>query len=192
MTCADFEILLADYLDQNLPAARRADFEAHLASCPSCRAYADDVSGAVAFIGRAASPEPPPELVTKLLFEITNGPSRSVIKPSLGRRLFGRWLEPVFQPRFAMGMAMTVLSISLMFRFSGVRDVKPGDLDPVAVYHSVEDRATRAWDRAVKYYHSLEIVFAIQSRYEEWTQRQAAQDAASKGETPNGKDAAKQ
>lgn len=190
MTCADIEILLADYLDRTLSPSERESFEAHLHSCADCRAFADDAAGAIAFMERAAVPEPPPELITKLLFEVTSGPSRAAIKPSLARRvfgkLFGRWLEPLLQPRFAMGMAMTVLSIGLMFRATG--PLNPQDLDPIKVYHATEDRVARWWDRAVKYYHSLEIVFQIQSRYEEWSRQKAAENPAP---TPSGKENSK-
>jgi hypothetical protein len=178
VNCADFEILLADYVDKTLAADEVSAFEAHAASCALCRELARDVTGAVAFMERAENIDVPPELVNKLLFEVTNGASRSVIRPSLSRRLLGGgrlggWFESVLQPRFAMGMAMTVLSLGMMLRFAG-----PIEGDPVKLWAATEDRVTRWWDRAVKYYHSLQIVFEIQTRYEEWSDQQEAAKAA--------------
>src|SRR2546426_1138672 len=104
LTCADVEILLADYVDQNLQDREVSELKAHFATCPECSALAADAAYAVAFMERSAVVEPPPELVNKILFEIGNGPRRSMVKPTLGRRLFGnvfgKWLEPVLQPRF--------------------------------------------------------------------------------------------
>ena len=181
MNCADVEILLADYLDGALdPAGRTSDkfaFESHLQSCATCAALAADARAAIGFIGRAANPEAPPELVTKILFEVTNGPSRAVVKPSLTRRLFGKWLEPVLRPRFVMSMAMTVLSFAMLGQLSGiqVRQLKPADLDPVKVWMSAEDQVLRIWERGVKNYESLRLVYDIQSRLKEWTDEQQQQ-----------------
>lgn len=171
MTCAELEILLADYVDGTLRSEEKSAFTSHLAGCPACAGLARDAAGAVAFMERAARVEAPPELVTRILFEITTGPSRALVKPSFFRKIFGKWLQPVLQPRFAMGMAMTVLSFAMLGRFSGiqVRQLKPSDLDPVKVWMAAEDRVHRTWERGVKYYESLRLVFEIQSRLSEWT-----------------------
>ncbi len=183
MTCADLEILLADYVDGTLHGPEKSALERHLAECAACSELARDAAGAVAFMERSAAVEPPPELVTRILFEITNGPSHAVIKPSWVRRLFGKWLEPVLQPRLAMGMAMTVLSFVMVGRLSGieVRQLKPSDLDPVKVWMAVDDRMHRTWERTMKYYESMRLVFEIQTRLKEWTDEQA--------ESGNGKNA---
>ncbi|MCU1338975.1 MAG: putative transrane anti-sigma factor [Bryobacterales bacterium] len=172
MNCADVEILLADYVDETLRAEEKFALEAHLAGCAACAELARDCAAAVAFMERAAEVQAPPEMVTRILFELTAGPSRAVIKPSLGRRLFGRWLEPVLQPRFAMGMAMTVLSFAMIGRFTQVRQLTPADLDPVKVWTAAEDRVVRWYNRGVKYYDSLRVVYEIQTRLKEWADEQ--------------------
>ena len=174
MNCADVEILLADYVDGTLRGDAASALEAHLAGCAACAELARDSAGAVAFMERAAVVDAPPELVTRILFEMTAGPSRAVIKPSLARRLFGRWLEPVLQPRFAMGMAMTVLSFAMIGRFTHVRQLTPADLDPVKVWTAAEDRVVRWYNRGVKYYDSLRVVYEIQTRLKEWAEEQPA------------------
>lgn len=179
MNCADLQILLADYVDATLRGEQKSAVENHLAHCASCAEIARDAAGAVAFMGRAANVEAPPELVTRILFEVTHGPSRAIVKSSWARRQlgawFGAWIEPILQPRFAMSMALTVLSFAMLGRLSGieVRQLKPSDLDPVKVWMAVEDRAHRAWERTMKYYENVRVVFEIQARLKEWTDEQA-------------------
>lgn len=177
MNCAEVEILLADYVDGTIRGDEKPALEAHLASCQSCAIMAQDAAGALAFMERAAAVEAPPELITRILFEVTAGPSRSVVKPSLVRRLFGRWLEPILQPRFAMGMAMTVLSFAMIGRFTHVRQLTPADLDPVKVWTAAEDRVVRWYNRGVKYYESLRVVYEIETRLKEWAEEQPASQA---------------
>jgi hypothetical protein len=180
MNCADLEILLCDYVDGTLRGEEKSEVERHLAECPVCTELAKDAAGAIAFMERAAVVEPPAELVTRIMFEIPA--ARRAVHSTSGsfwKRFRAKWLEPVLQPRFAMGMAMTVLSFAMLGRFAGieVRQLKPSDLDPVKIWISVEDRAVRGWERAVKYYDSLKVVYEIQSRLKEWGD-QAETDSA--------------
>lgn len=182
MTCADLEILLAEYVDGTLHGEQKSAVEEHLATCAECGELARDAAGAVAFMGRAATLDAPPELVTRILYEITDGPSRAQCKPSFARRVFGKWLEPVLQPRYAMGMAMTILSFAMLGRFSGieVRQLHPSDLDPVKVWTAAEDRVQRTWERTVKYYENLRVVYEIQTQLKEWSDQQPPADDAKK------------
>ena len=172
MTCADIEILLAEFVDGSLHAEAKSAVESHLGSCAACRELAEDAAGAVAFMGRAASVDAPPALVTRILFEVSNGASRAVVKPSLARRWFGKsvggWLEPVLQPRWAMGMATTALFLGMLMPHA--RQLSPSDLDPVKVWNNIENRVSRTWDRGVKYYESMRLVFEIQTRLKEWNE----------------------
>jgi hypothetical protein len=67
----------------------------------------------------AAEVEPPAELVNQILYEARQGHAAPV-KKSGARGWIGRLLEPVLQPKFAMGMAMTILSFSMLARFAGI------------------------------------------------------------------------
>jgi hypothetical protein len=168
-SCADLEVLLADYIDQTLLDRDVADLKAHLATCESCRELAADAAAAVNLIERAAVVEAPPELINRLVFDVTNGSSRQLVKPR-ARGFFGRLAQTIWQPRFAMGMAMTMLSIGMLLRMAGVRQWS--DLNPVNVYATAEDHVTRWIDRGVKNYQSLKLVYEIQSRYQEWVAEQ--------------------
>jgi anti-sigma factor RsiW len=182
MNHVDFEILLSDYIDGTLDAATKLAFEQHRAECAPCAEFARDAMSAVAFIGRAEEVTPPPELLTRITFGIP----RKALKPANGfRGLFERWLQPVLQPRIAMGMAMTILSFSMLGRFAGieVRDLKPSDLNPAKIWMNADDRAHRMWARALMYYDSLRVVYEVQSRLKEWTEQDEQEGQTQSGKT---------
>lgn len=170
MTCAELDNLLCDYADGHLSKEEKAAVDLHLAGCAACAEFARDVLGAVQFIERAAVVDVPQELMTRILFEVQSGKNKTLRAQSGWRVWRDKWFEPILQPRFAMGMAMTILSFAMLGRFAGieVRQLKPSDLDPVKVWTAVDNNVHRTWDRAVKYYDSLRFVYEIQSRIKEW------------------------
>lgn len=168
ITCTEFEILLADYLDGTLAREPKANVEEHQSECVSCAELASDAAGALGFIERASIVDPPPALVNRILFEVTNGKSRAVIKPSWMERLLGRRAGFLLQPRFAMGMAMAVLSLAMVGRF----------------WSAAESTVERSWDRAVKGYQSLELVYQVQTQLEEWTKQGNGGDTGNNGARP--------
>src|SRR5690606_25985157 len=109
--------------------------------CASCAELARDVAGAVAFLGRVPEVGPPDELLARIAFQIPPGN----VAPRGPKAWLASWLQPIVQPRFAMGMAMTILSFSMLGRFTGVelQQLKPSDLHPVAVWAAIDDRAHR-------------------------------------------------
>jgi hypothetical protein len=80
-----------------------------------------------------------------------------------------------------MGMAMSVLSLSLFFH--NVQQLKPSDLEPSKVVAGIEDRAERAWARTVKFYDNLKVVYQVESLLHEW-QQQDAQDQRTQDAKP--------
>jgi anti-sigma factor RsiW len=181
LSCADVEIMLADYVDQTLLDRDMADLKAHLAGCDNCRELAADATAAVQFVERAAVVEPPPELINKILFEIGQG---APVKTPLRERLFGGWLSGLLQPRFAMGMAMTMLSFGMLLGIVRIQDNK--SMTPTRLYTAAQDKVARAWDRSVKYYQNLKVVFEIQSRYQEWAAEQEQARPNQPGQQPKG------
>jgi hypothetical protein len=105
-------------------------------------------------------------------------------KPSPARRIFGRilggWLEPVLQPRLVMGMGAAALSFFMVQ--PQVRQLTPSDLDPVKVWTFAENRVDRVWERGVKSYENIRLVYEIQTRLKEW--QQEAPEAQSQGPFP--------
>ena len=176
MTCAELEILICDYVDGTLSPDVRADVQRHLDACPACAELARDSAEAVAFMQRAADVEPPPELITKILFE---APWTKVKSRRAG--LFGglrRWLDPIVQPRVVMGALMTLLSFSMLARYVPMRQIKASDLRPATVWATIDDGAQRAWARTVKYYENLKVVYQIQALLREWQQQEDEQKPA--------------
>ena len=161
MNCAEIEILICDYVDGTLAPAGRADVERHLAECPACAALVDDSMAAVQFIERAAEVEAPQELVSRILFD----PPWHHVRKSWLKRVF----HGVLQPKFAMSMALTVLSLSMML--PKMRQLEPADLAPRQVWAGLEDRAYRVWARTVKFYDNLKFVYQIQTTLREWQQQ---------------------
>ncbi len=169
MNCAEAEILICDYA--TLAAAERSALEQHLGECPACAGLARDSAEALAFIERAAEVELPPELVTRILFHAPWDRERR-------RSRLPRWLADLrdgfLQPKFALSMALTVLSLGMLARFVvPARQLRPADLRPSEVWAGIEDRAVRAWARTVKFYENLKVVYQIQTTIEEWQQQSA-------------------
>jgi hypothetical protein len=176
MTCADFEIPICDYVDGTLSAARTAEVERHLAECPACASLARDSAAAVSFIGRAADVEPPPQLMARILFD---APWNSGKAASGKRSWVAAMLGPVWNPRIVMGCAMTVLSISMLAKFTGpLKPLMAADLKPAAVWSGITGRADYAWIRAVKFFDDLKVVYQIQSTIQKWQQQDEDRTAA--------------
>ena len=180
LTCEQFEILLADYIDESLDSTGRAEFVQHLESCAACAAYAAEVQRAVSFMEIAADVEPPPELTGKIL-RATNEGWEFKLRARGIRGWINRTFAPVLKPRFVMGAMLTMMSITFLGR-CGNDPKKPltaADLDPVRLWSSLDDRTHRLWDRSVKSYESMRLVYEIKSQLNEWKEQQAeAEEAA--------------
>ena len=176
LTCAQIEPLLCDLLDGALAAGERARVEEHLAGCAACQELVDESRALSVFLARVPDVEPPPALVTRILFKTQHAEARPVRKRAVaphGR--LGEWIhslfQPLLQPRFAMGMAMTILSFSMIGRFAGIseRTFTPADLDPAKIWVSLDNKAHRMWERMVKNYENLRVVYQIQNTLSEWS-----------------------
>ena len=187
MTCAEFEILLCDYVDGTLRGEQRTALESHLSGCAACKQLAEDVAGVTAFFERVPQAQPPAELLTRILHHAPTG--RPVAErlpsdrpPSWIKRLFG-FPQSILQPRYVMGMAMTILSFSMLARFAHIepRQLRTSDLDPVKVWQGIDDHSHRVWDRTMKYYDTLRLVIEIQSRLKEFTDQDPSQTGAGQG-----------
>ena len=186
MNCAEIEELICEYVDGALTADRKSEVERHLEACPACAELAHDSASALAFMERAADVEPPPELITRILFDppwAHGAPKTSaellLAKP---RGWFRKLISPLLQPRLAMGMAMTILSFSILSRFVPIQQLHPGDLKPAEVWAGLDDRAHRAYARSVKYYENLKVVYQIQTLLRDWQQQSEEQQPAKSSE----------
>ena len=175
--CAQFEVLLAEYLDGTLPESERTEVERHAADCAHCRELLADVQGAVQFLKASDEVAPPQELITRIAYHAPTGKIRRPFeRQGFLSRISSQWLQPILQPRLVMGMAMTILSIAMLERCTGVRmqHVQPEDLNPVRIWGGIEDKTVRLKDRAVKYYENLRWVYEIEVRLRELREQQDA------------------
>src|SRR5581483_8991278 len=158
------EILLSDYVDGTLRADERIAVESHLAQCGPCSELAQDVIGFQGFLERVPAVEPPAELVSRI---IGQAPSRRFS----WRKLWTGGIHVVLEPRYALGLAMTVLSVAMVARFThfDARQLSAADLNPVKVWQSLENRTYRVWDRGVKRYETSRLVVETQSQWNAWT-----------------------
>jgi hypothetical protein len=173
MNCAEIENLICDYVDGTLTTAQKAQVNLHLSVCPACTDLARDSAAAVRFIAKAEDVTPPPELVTKILFEAPWRKNKPAVTGLRGR--LSAWLRPVLQPKFVMGAAMTSLSFSLLSRFTPIHQMTKSDLQPKKVWVGLENRVLDAWDRTVKFYDNLKFVYQIQTTLREWQQQDEEQ-----------------
>ena len=65
VTCEEVITFLLDYLTRELSTEEQAEFDRHLAICPSCRAYLETYREAVR-LGRAAMRDDPEEIPAEL------------------------------------------------------------------------------------------------------------------------------
>lgn len=187
MNCAEIEVILADYLDDTLSAEQRIELENHASTCVSCQALLEDASAALKILRQAEDVIPPPELITRIAYGAPLGRTRLPFeRQSLFSRLTSKWLQPILQPRLAMGMAMTILSFAMLERCTGVhvQHLQAADLNPIRIWGGVEDKAFRVKDRAVKYYENLRWVYEIETRLRNLQQQQDASDQQQKNAAP--------
>jgi hypothetical protein len=182
MNCADVETLLCDYLDGTLAPERRSELESHLANCALCKDFAADAGAGLAFLEHVPDALPPQELVTRIMFQAPAGGLLQSLagsgRPGSIRKWLHRMLEPILQPRLAMGAMMTILSLGVLSKWVPVHELKPEDLNPQRVWVNLETKVERIYDRSVKAYQSMRLVYEVRQELREWREQQQEQEAA--------------
>jgi hypothetical protein len=181
LSCADFETLLADWIDGTLSAPARESernaFLRHRETCPACATMAEDAESAMAFMERAADVEMPPALVSNIL-HATNSGWEFKLRGKGVSGWINRTFAPVLRPRVVMGAAMMFLSATMLTRCTPNHQFTTADLDPVHLWVSLDDKAHRIWDRTVKSYESMRLVYEVKNQINDWTEQQKQQDEA--------------
>ena len=159
--CEQVEERLSEHLDGLLDATERAAFESHVAGCARCRALVAQVSGALAQVHGLEMLEEPLHLAPAIL-DLTLGPRA----PKRSWRGWLGWLQPVWQPRMAMGFATVVLFgwVSLQSMGVQVNRLTWSDLHPVKLYQESSRQAHLIYARGEKFVNDLRVVYEIQSR----------------------------
>jgi Putative zinc-finger len=179
LSCAEFEVMLADWIDETLPAAERDGLMRHLETCPACTQLAEDARFAVGFMDRAAEVEVSPLLVSKILHATNEG-----FEFKLRARGVSGWINrlfaPVLRPRFVMGAMLTLMSLTIMARGCGLPDktFTAAELDPVRLWTALDNRTHRVWEHAVKSYQSMRLVYEVKTQINVWAEQQRQEDEA--------------
>jgi anti-sigma factor RsiW len=67
MTCEELSEIVTDYLEGAMPLGERVRFDSHLAVCPECRRYVQQMKQTVETLGHLPPAPIPPEVEAKLL-----------------------------------------------------------------------------------------------------------------------------
>jgi Putative zinc-finger len=159
MTHLELENLVSDYLDGTLDAIRRAQVEAHLASCDGCRELVEDVRFAITTCRAAPELEPSPWLVSRIVHATTGDRKPGPIAQIVGR------LRPFLKPQVVYGVSMAVFSLSFILFAAKVnlRQLNARDLNPATWFERADSRGHLLFARAQKFYYDLRFVYEVQS-----------------------------
>jgi anti-sigma-K factor RskA len=110
---ADIHSLAGAYALDALDDVERAQFERHLAACPSCRAEVDGLLATTARLAAMAEEPPPPWLRDRVLGEVDvtrqRAPSNGREPPSQSKRGLRRLVAPVAAAAAAVAVTLAVV-----------------------------------------------------------------------------------
>lgn len=155
MSCT-FEDELTAYVDGELPAARRAEVEAHLGTCPDCRATEGLLRRTLAQLPALPEFVPSPSLRREVLAKV------DALPPTWGERLRALWRPTVMVPTAAL-VATLVLVLKVGGGGEPSLDVTDaGALELAANMELVEDYDVAGLDEVddlevVAHLHELEV-----------------------------------
>jgi len=180
MQCHEFDVLLADALDDALAGQKLDRFQAHRRDCPACGPLFAEAQAGRNWLKDLTEVEPPAGLVENILASTTGIASHRLghLAPLTQPRV--SWLDrvqawasgamqPVWatarQPRFAMSFGMAFFSLSVALSVAGIKpsDLRQISLRPAAMRHTYY--ATQA--RVVRYYENIRFVYEVESRVRE-------------------------
>ena len=67
LTCQELVELVTEYLEGKLPAAERAQFDEHLAVCPGCRIFVEQMRQTIRAVGKLTEESIRPEFRQELV-----------------------------------------------------------------------------------------------------------------------------
>jgi hypothetical protein len=165
--CREFELLLCDYLDEQVDAQSRREMDAHRIDCPACAEALSDAEFGLALLRQTSPVEPPAELIGEIIHS-TVGVGSGRLAPAGGGESLPGWLQPFIQPflqpRFVMGMAMTAMSFSLL-TYYGDRAVEMYQADRgegIAAIRALAGPAADFWDQSVTVYDAAVDFYQLQ------------------------------
>jgi putative zinc finger protein len=167
MTHLELENLISEYLEGQLDAAHRAEFEAHAAECTPCHELVAGVRRAVELCQSAEELDPAPWLISKIMLS-TVGQRKPTFREQLAA-----YFRPAARVRLAYAVAMAVFSFSIIVNTAGInlRQISLADLDPRNWLYQADRTMNLAFGRAEKFYYDLRVVYEIESRLRQFRQQ---------------------
>lgn len=156
MNCRRVESLLGDYLDGALSIDERRAVEDHFADCAPCSEAKEEMDLALEFLGGTPNVDVPEGLVANILDATVHAGPPAGGMAVAGGGIMG-WvrplLQPLFEPRFAMSVALAIVSFSIL-TWSGEKTLdRWQNADPIAQVMTATTGLDRAWERGVAVYH---------------------------------------
>ncbi len=161
LDCPRFEEQASDFLEGRLPDAAAAAMRQHARQCPACGRLLEGLHSALDALADLPMPELPPDFIPTVLAR-TSGQRQNLAGWGPTLRSLGRML---WQPRFAMGLALAWFSLALLLNVSGthLNRIHAADLAPARWPSLVSRTVRRVYARGVRYYNDLRVVYEIQA-----------------------------
>src|ERR1043166_7355628 len=177
MDCSEFEALLADALDNAMPAGIRTAFDEHGRSCEVCGPMLAEALEGMVMVRGLAELEPPKNLVHNILAATSRKEATAeqiAAEAELGwierlRRSLGPQVGGLLHSRFAMSFAMAFFSLSITLTLAGVKitDVKNMVENPSLLRKNVVLGYTHVEAKVTSYYENLRLVYQVQAKVRE-------------------------
>lgn len=192
LRCEDWEGLLADALDGQLPAANRAEFDAHGAACPVCAELLTQARQGREWLHfLEAEPEVPSGMVERILGKTSGAAigrplaAGGGVAAQVPVHMLGLPVRRVgWDTRMVMTIAMAFFSIALTLNvalnLAGVRltNLKLSDLTPASMEMNLTQQFYGAKKSLVQYYDNLRLVYEVESKMRDLRRNEEMQQSA--------------
>jgi hypothetical protein len=181
MECSEFEALLAEALDDAIPAGARAAFDEHGKSCAVCGPLFAETWEGMVMVQRLAELEPPKNLVHNILAatSMSKAEAQATAQPGRAgwaartryglRRSLKTSLSGAMHSRFGMSFAMAFFSLSITLTLAGVKvtDVQNMVAHPSMLRKNAVLGFTHVEAKVASYYENLRLVYQVQAKVRE-------------------------
>ncbi len=199
LRCDEWEDLIADALDNALPAADAAAFARHHEECVLCAQMLKETQQGRDWMQYlAVEPEVPADLLQKILARTSGFTGEAAVgglaqpAQTLPAHAWRRGTLPsvlhaarqfarhALEPRLMMTVAMAFFSIALTLNLTGVnlRQIRPADLQPSHLRVTLTRQYYATNEQVTKYYLNLRLVYEMEARVRELRRSTETEPAA--------------
>jgi hypothetical protein len=201
LRCDEWEDMLADALDEVLPAAEAAAFERHHRECVLCaQMLKENQQGRDWMKYLTVEPEVPADLLQKILARTSGQPGVAI--PAAPVPALPAWrrttlpaavhaarqvTRQLLEPRLMMTVAMAFFSIALTLNLTGVNlsQIRAADLQPSRLRATLTRQYYSTNQQVTKYYENLRLVYEMEARVRELRRSTEAEPASAPSSRPS-------